>query len=75
MAIREASQKLNNFDLSGCILVSTGEPSLLSLAACLWANIDKIYYGCSNDDIQKSVFVMKSWMILSTICHIFLKTI
>jgi guanine deaminase len=56
LAIREASQKLNNFDLSGCILVSTGEPSLLSLAACLWANIDKIYYGCSNDDIAKIGF-------------------
>ena len=46
-AIRNASKNLNTFDLSGCELYTTGEPCPMCLSACLWANIEKVYYGCT----------------------------
>ena len=49
-AIRDAGQKLETFDLSGCELYTTGEPCPMCLFACLWANIDKVYYGCTIED-------------------------
>jgi len=49
-AIRAAGQKLGTYDLSGCILYTTGEPCHMCLCACMWANIDKIYYGCTIED-------------------------
>lgn len=49
-AIRKACKKLNTYDLSGCTLYVTGEPCLMCLTACLWANIEKIYYGCSLEE-------------------------
>lgn len=49
-AIRAAGQQLHSFDLSGCTLYTTGEPCHMCLCACMWANIDKIYYGCTIED-------------------------
>lgn len=49
-AIRKACQALGTFDLSGCELYTTGEPCHMCLCACMWANIDKIYYGCTIED-------------------------
>ena len=49
-AIRKAEQKLGTYDLSGCELYTTSEPCLMCLAAILWANINKVYYGCSIED-------------------------
>ena len=49
-AIRSAEKNLNSFDLSGCVLYTTGEPCLMCLTACLWSNIDHVYYGCSIED-------------------------
>jgi tRNA(Arg) A34 adenosine deaminase TadA len=49
-AIREAERKLKTFDLSGCELYTTAEPCPMCLAAILWANISKVYYGCSIED-------------------------
>lgn len=49
-AIRKACDRLGIFDLSGCELYTTGEPCPMCLAACLWANIDKVYYGCTLAD-------------------------
>ncbi|MCR4756061.1 MAG: nucleoside deaminase [Lachnospiraceae bacterium] len=49
-AIRAAEQILDTYDLSGCELYTTGEPCPMCLAACMWANIDKVYYGCTIDD-------------------------
>ena len=49
-AIRKAGQVLGTFDLSGCELYTTGEPCHMCLCACMWANIDKIYYGCTIED-------------------------
>lgn len=49
-AIRKACQRLHTFDLSGCELYTTGEPCHMCLCACMWANISKIYYGCTIAD-------------------------
>lgn len=49
-AIRKAGQKLGTFDLSGCELYTTGEPCPMCLAAIMWANIGKVYYGCTIKD-------------------------
>lgn len=48
--IRKAEQKLQTYDLSGCELYTTGEPCPMCLAAILWANIEKVYYGCTLED-------------------------
>lgn len=52
MAIHKACKKLNTFDLSGCEIYTTGEPCPMCLAAILWANIDKVYYGCNIYDTE-----------------------
>lgn len=49
-AIRNAEQNLGSYDLSGCILYTTGEPCPMCLAACMWANIETVYYGCTIAD-------------------------
>ena len=49
-AIRDACKKLGTFDLSGCVLYTTGEPCPMCFGAILWANIEKVYYGCTIKD-------------------------
>ena len=49
-AIRKACYNLDTFDLTGCELYTTGEPCHMCLCACLWANLDKVYYGCTIQD-------------------------
>ena len=49
-AIRAAGAALGAHDLKGCELYTTGEPCPMCLCACLWANIDRVYYGCTIAD-------------------------
>ena len=49
-AIRDAEKRLKTHDLSGCVLYTTGEPCPMCLAACLWANIGHVCYGCTLAD-------------------------
>ncbi len=51
-AIRRASKRLGTHDLSGCEIYTTGEPCPMCLGAIMWANIDKVYYGCNIDDTE-----------------------
>ena len=55
-AIRDACANLNTFDLTGCVIYTTGEPCPMCLGAILWANIDKVYYGCNVLDTDKIGF-------------------
>ena len=55
-AIRDAEKSLGTYDLTGCTLYTTGEPCPMCLYACLWANIDKVYYGCTINDNAKIGF-------------------
>ena len=52
MAIHKACKKLGTFDLSGCELYTTGEPCPMCMSAILWANIEKVYYGCNILDTE-----------------------
>ncbi len=55
-AIREASQKLGTYDLSGCVLYATGYPCPMCLSAIMWANIHEVYYGTDLDAAKKIGF-------------------
>ena len=55
-AIREASKKLNNFDLSGCILYSTGKPCPMCASAIKWAKIKQVFYVCGYDEAERIGF-------------------
>lgn len=49
-AIRDACANLGTYDLAGCEIYTTGEPCHMCLCACLWANISKVWYGCTIED-------------------------
>ena len=46
-AIRDASSNIGSHDLSGAELYTTAAPCPMCKGAILWANIDKVYYGCN----------------------------
>jgi guanine deaminase len=50
LAIREASQNLNNYNLSDCTLYTTCEPCPMCLGAIYWARIPHVYYGNNRQD-------------------------
>lgn len=54
--IREAAQKLENFDLSGCVLYTSCEPCPMCLGAIYWAKIDKVVFANTTDDAKKIGF-------------------
>lgn len=55
-AIRKASKKLKNFDLSGATIYSTCEPCPMCFSAIHWARIGHIYYGATIDDAKNVGF-------------------
>jgi guanine deaminase len=55
-AIREASQKLKNFDLSGCEIYTSCEPCPMCLSAIYWARISKIYFANTKTDAARIQF-------------------
>lgn len=50
MAIREACQNINSYDLSDCELYTSCYPCPMCLSAIIWANIKKVYYGNTKED-------------------------
>lgn len=52
MAIHDACKRLGTFDLSGCEIYTTGEPCPMCMGAILWANFDKVYFGCNVIDTE-----------------------
>lgn len=50
MAIREACKNINSYDLSDCELYTSCYPCPMCLAASIWANIKKVYYGNTKKD-------------------------
>ena len=56
VAIRNACQKLNTFNLEGCELYSSCEPCPMCLSAIYWARIDRIYYANTRKDAHKIDF-------------------
>lgn len=56
MAIRNACKNINSYDLSDCELYTTCYPCPMCLSAIIWANIKKVYYGNSTEDVEKIGF-------------------
>ena len=50
MAIRDACQNINSYDLSGCELYTSCYPCPMCLSAIIWANIKTVYYGNTKED-------------------------
>jgi guanine deaminase len=56
LAIREASQNLNNYNLSDCILYTTCEPCPMCLGAIYWARIPHVFFGNNRQDAAEIGF-------------------
>ena len=56
VAIREACEKLNTYDLSGCTLYISCEPCPMCLSAIIWSNIKEVYYACTRKDAAEIGF-------------------
>lgn len=56
VAIREACQKLNSFQLEGCKIYTSCEPCPMCLGAIYWARPDVVYYAASKTDAAKIGF-------------------
>lgn len=50
VAIRNACQHLQDFQLTGCEIYTSCEPCPMCLGAVYWARPDKVYFGCSRED-------------------------
>ncbi|MDD5561066.1 MAG: nucleoside deaminase [Candidatus Omnitrophica bacterium] len=51
-AIRQACKKLKKVDLSGCVIYSTCEPCPMCFAACHWARVRRVVFGCAIKDAK-----------------------
>ncbi len=56
MAIRDACNNINSYDLSGCELYTSCYPCPMCLSAIIWSNIKKVYYGNYKEDAEKIGF-------------------
>ena len=56
MAIRDACNNINSYDLSNCELYTSCYPCPMCLSAIIWANIKKVYYGNTKEDAEKIGF-------------------
>ena len=56
MAIRDACSNIGSYDLSGCELYTSAYPCPMCMAAAVWANIKKIYYGNTREDAAEIGF-------------------
>ena len=56
VAIRNACNKLNTFNLKGTQMFTSCEPCPMCLSAIYWSHIDKIYYGNDRKDAAKIGF-------------------
>lgn len=56
MAIRDACQTLDTFDLSGCEIYSSCEPCPMCLTAIYWARLDKLVFAAGRDDAAAAGF-------------------
>lgn len=56
MAIRNAGKAIGDYDLSGCEIYTSCEPCAMGLAAIYWARIDRVFYGCTQEDTESAGF-------------------
>ena len=56
VAIRNACQNLNSFQLDGCVLYTSCEPCPMCLGAIYWARPRQIFYACTHEDAARIGF-------------------
>jgi tRNA(Arg) A34 adenosine deaminase TadA len=56
VAIRKACEKLNSFQLDGCIIYTSCEPCPMCLGAIYWSRPDGLYYANTKSDAAKINF-------------------
>lgn len=56
MAIRDACQNLNTFQLDDCEIYTSCEPCPMCLGAIYWARLRKIYYAATQHDAAQIGF-------------------
>ena len=56
VAIREACNELDTYDLEGCEIYASCEPCPMCLGSIYWANISKLYYAATKDDATRNEF-------------------
>lgn len=56
VAIREACEKLNSFQLDGCTIYTSCEPCPMCLGAIYWARPAAVYYACTKEDAAEIGF-------------------
>ncbi len=52
VAIRDACNNINSYDLTGCELYTSCYPCPMCLSAIIWSNIKKVYYGNTREDAE-----------------------
>jgi len=50
VAIRDACNNLQTFQLDGCDLYTSCEPCPMCLGAIYWARPDRVFYACTRED-------------------------
>ena len=56
VAIREACEKLNSFQLEDCVIYTSCEPCPMCLGAIYWARPKAVYYACTKEDAAEIGF-------------------
>lgn len=56
VAIREACQKLNSFQLEDCVIYTSCEPCPMCLGAIYWARPAKVFFACTREDAAQIGF-------------------
>ena len=56
VAIRNACEKLDTFQLTGCEVYTSCEPCPMCLGAIYWARPSKVYYAATKDDAADAGF-------------------
>lgn len=56
VAIREACQKLDSFELRGCQLYCSCEPCPMCLGAIYWAKPERVYFAATRHDAAAAHF-------------------
>lgn len=56
LAIRIACQKLQDFQLTDCILYTSCEPCPMCLGAIYWSRLQKVYFACDRHDAAAAEF-------------------
>lgn len=56
LAIREACETMDSYDLSDCELYTSCYPCPMCLSAIIWANIKQVYYGNTKEDAAEIGF-------------------